>query len=149
MCSSLVVDRILDELKCRDSDVIEILMISAADALHRQRCGAKRCERLQPSFEDRAHRFISLQEDAADLPGPVVCDNSARGLRGCAVVEPEHAAEAFTAPNRAGAGLGLGDRGRDAPRQRVAKTKTAPPACVRAIHSVVSVDSMSACRSPT
>ena len=35
-----------------------------------------------------------------------------KALRGCAVVEPEHAAEAFTAPNRAGAGLG--GRGRDA-----------------------------------
>ena len=35
-----------------------------------------------------------------------------RALRGCAVVEPEHAAEAFTAPDCAAAGLG--GRGRDA-----------------------------------
>jgi hypothetical protein len=31
----------------------------------------------------------------------VLCENSAHGLRGCAVVELEHAAEPLTAPNRA------------------------------------------------
>ena len=36
-----------------------------------------------------------------EAPDVVVCDNSAHGLRGRAVIELEHAAEALTAPNRA------------------------------------------------
>ena len=48
--------------------------------LDRERSGAERGEGLQPGFEDRADRFVPLQEDAADLAGAVVEVEVARQL---------------------------------------------------------------------
>jgi len=48
MGARLVVNRILNELEGRQPDVIEVQVVGAADALHRQRRGAGFAERLQP-----------------------------------------------------------------------------------------------------
>ena len=76
----IVVDRILHELERRQAYVIEIQVVGAADALDRERRCAQRGKRLQPRFEDRADRFVPLQENAADLAGAVVEVEVARQL---------------------------------------------------------------------
>ena len=44
-------------------------------------------------------KITRLRLDGSRFAGDlVVCENSARGLRGCAVVEPEHPAQPLAAP---------------------------------------------------
>ena len=68
-----VVQRVLDELEARQADGVERQVIGAAGIADRHAWSTPRSlERREPRFEDRPHRVVALQVDAADLAAAVV-----------------------------------------------------------------------------
>ena len=72
MSARVVLDFILDELKSRQADAVERLMIGAARVRDRDCAGAHVAERRQPLSEEIAHAAIALQVNAANFSGAVI-----------------------------------------------------------------------------
>src|SRR5687768_11121324 len=72
MRTGVVFDLVLDELKTRQADTIERLVIRSAGVRHRKRLRTEVCEWCEPCFEVRSNRRIALHVNAADLSRPVV-----------------------------------------------------------------------------
>ena len=62
-----VVERILDELEAGQADRVERQVIGAAGVADGDRRHAEIAKRREPLLEERPHRLVALQVDAADL----------------------------------------------------------------------------------
>ena len=76
----VVFDFILDELKSRQADAIERLMVRAARVRNRNRAGAHIAEGHQPLSEKISEGAIALQVDTANFSGAVIQIEIAREL---------------------------------------------------------------------
>jgi len=72
MCPSTVIERVLDELECRDADPVEGEMIGAAHSFRTDSRGPEVVQRLEPGREYWFGRRVLLRIDPSDLPGAVV-----------------------------------------------------------------------------
>src|SRR5438046_921021 len=72
MCAARIIQRVLNELKPRQTDRVKRLMIGAASVRKGDRFSAQIIERRQPSAEERAHRFVALEINASDFSGAIV-----------------------------------------------------------------------------
>src|ERR1700747_528029 len=72
MRSGLIRHWVLDELKPRNTDSVERLMISASSVAHCQRGHAEISEGLHPGFENRGDCLVLLKINAANLSRSVV-----------------------------------------------------------------------------
>jgi hypothetical protein len=65
--SRVVLERILNELKSRQANRIKREMVGAAGVANGDRVRAEVGKRLQPRLEDRPHRVVALEIDAANF----------------------------------------------------------------------------------
>src|SRR6266404_4321387 len=72
MRSRVVFNRVLNELKSRQADSIKRQVIRAAGVRDRKRLRAEIPEGREPLPEQRPHRFVALEIDAANFSGAIV-----------------------------------------------------------------------------
>src|SRR5678815_5133096 len=72
MNARVVIDRVLYELKSRESDCVKNHVIGSARIKYRQRLCTEVVERLKISFENGTSRLVSLQKDPAYLSSSIV-----------------------------------------------------------------------------
>src|SRR5579871_97924 len=72
MRAAAILQRILNELECRQTDTVERDVVRAPRVPNRQRGRAQILQRLHPSLEDWTRLVVVLDVDAADLAAAVV-----------------------------------------------------------------------------
>src|ERR1043166_9535014 len=70
--ATLIIDRVLDELKSREADRVKGGVVGIAGVGQRQRLGAQVGKWFKPSPEKRTHGFITLHINTANFPRPIV-----------------------------------------------------------------------------
>ena len=72
MQARIVIQYVLDELKSRQADLLESLVIGTGGSIWRDMSRAQIMKRLEPGFKDWTDGGVLLRVDPANLTGPVI-----------------------------------------------------------------------------